>query len=422
MSYENGVISAPVSIADVKQALYTNSNDLATLCRASNIDKWAAHKPVVYAKLFTNEGGKGDGNYGLTPIIVEGNSDYTEDTTAMKKVIDLCVTGEDDWTYTKPSGGTSSPYRLSDFEKYKPKNHPPFYMDYTTAPDINTKTDAIYYWKVTFADSNSDYSINYNNIKALNDSTWYMWMFYSTSKDFATFRYVRADNPFEDSSSARLGTQITTEDHCYFVFCLGNEKGNKFMTIPNSYQNEKICTYPIEATFYYSMFEESLKGNTDASKNIISVGAVGDVRNLIDLYNPDVNGYYDVLGLTNDGQYNSIEINIRVTPLDNLNIDLDKIKLHFDGGDYDLSKLYIDDVQCGVLSCTKGTQVTIRFCFNDVFDEYSCTSRYKEPTEVECKLKINDHIIMSSYYWYFYVMSSTYLGDYGWVPYDFERN
>ena len=47
-----GVISAPVSIADVQQALGDASNDLATLCTSNKINKWSFYKPVISSKLF----------------------------------------------------------------------------------------------------------------------------------------------------------------------------------------------------------------------------------------------------------------------------------------------------------------------------------------------------------------------------------
>ena len=48
MSYnsENGIISAPVSIYDVKRALGESSNDLATLCKSENINIWSKYKPI----------------------------------------------------------------------------------------------------------------------------------------------------------------------------------------------------------------------------------------------------------------------------------------------------------------------------------------------------------------------------------------
>ena len=44
---ETGIISAPVSIDDVKRALGESSNDLATLCKSENINIWSKYKNKI---------------------------------------------------------------------------------------------------------------------------------------------------------------------------------------------------------------------------------------------------------------------------------------------------------------------------------------------------------------------------------------
>ena len=154
MSYnsETGIISAPVSIDDVKRALGESSNDLATLCKSENINIWSKYKPIsckgefkeypiredseeivtssysnctcvvrcgmnipmdTYKNLRYNYGGEGfaieacknlylDNVYGQTGCI-------HGDTTTM-------VSGKH-----FPKGGVNSPYRLSDFRNYNSK-------------------------------------------------------------------------------------------------------------------------------------------------------------------------------------------------------------------------------------------------------------------------------------------------------------
>ena len=47
MSVSNGIISAPVSISDIQNAIGTSGGgDLATLCKSNNIKMWAKWKPV----------------------------------------------------------------------------------------------------------------------------------------------------------------------------------------------------------------------------------------------------------------------------------------------------------------------------------------------------------------------------------------
>lgn len=52
MSYSNGIITAPVSIDDIKSALGSSSNDLATLCKSSNVNIWSLMKPCDYNNMW----------------------------------------------------------------------------------------------------------------------------------------------------------------------------------------------------------------------------------------------------------------------------------------------------------------------------------------------------------------------------------
>lgn len=154
MSYnsDSGIISAPVSIDDVKQALGESSNDLATLCKSENINIWSKYKPIsckgefkeypiredseeivtssyskytcvvrcgmnipmdTYKNLRNNYGGEGfaiNGCYNLYVDNIYGkNGGVSADTTTM-------VSGKH-----FPKGGANSPYRLSDFRNYNSK-------------------------------------------------------------------------------------------------------------------------------------------------------------------------------------------------------------------------------------------------------------------------------------------------------------
>lgn len=164
---ETGIISAPVSIDDVKRALGESSNDLATLCKSENINIWSKYKPIsckgefkeypiredseeivtssyskftcvvrcgmnipmdTYKNLRNNYGGEGfaikacnnlykDNVYGQTGGI-------HDNTTTM-------VSGKH-----FPKGGANSPYRLSDFRNYSSKATPNAFM--TSIPLFHT--------------------------------------------------------------------------------------------------------------------------------------------------------------------------------------------------------------------------------------------------------------------------------------------
>lgn len=154
MSYnsETGIISAPVSIDDVKRALGESSNDLATLCKSENINIWSKYKPIsckgefkeypiredsdeivtssyskytcvvrcgmnipmdTYKNLRNNYGGEGfaiNGCYNLYIDNVYGRVGSIHGDTSTS------VSGKH-----FPKGGANSPYRLGDFRNYNSK-------------------------------------------------------------------------------------------------------------------------------------------------------------------------------------------------------------------------------------------------------------------------------------------------------------
>ena len=112
MSVNNGKITPPISIDDVKSVLGESSNDVATLCKSTKINKWARYKPVACAAIFDNKDGAGDdGAYGLSVLPV----DYS-------KIVSEYYKYDDYYKYNKrPTGGASSPFRLGDFKGYNHK-------------------------------------------------------------------------------------------------------------------------------------------------------------------------------------------------------------------------------------------------------------------------------------------------------------
>src|SRR5574344_1441732 len=118
MAYSNGIITAPISIDDIKNALGEASNDLGTLCKSVKVNMWSLHKPVVYPAPFENSGGEGsDGNCGLQPFTFTNLLDIVNYYTTDKR---------NGWSYNKPIGGAASPYRIGDFLNYYAAAASPF--------------------------------------------------------------------------------------------------------------------------------------------------------------------------------------------------------------------------------------------------------------------------------------------------------
>ena len=139
MAYNNGKITAPVSIADVQRAVGSPSGDLGRLCRSANINMWAKFKPVskgiinIMDQLNTDKTWKADSalsdpwwtglshNYGLgftRHPITTASSSVSDALTRLAATIDGNMNG---WSYSKPAGGSSTPFRLTDFNGYNMK-------------------------------------------------------------------------------------------------------------------------------------------------------------------------------------------------------------------------------------------------------------------------------------------------------------
>ena len=140
MSYnsDTGIISAPVSIDDVKQALGESSDDLATLCNSDGILPWSRCKPIAYSQPFTDIPPVREDrtinvtSYNGAPCIVRCGMLVPEikyDVNNFSTIFDIAERLETDntwgnifvtntYNYYHLHGGTSEPYRLGDFRNY----------------------------------------------------------------------------------------------------------------------------------------------------------------------------------------------------------------------------------------------------------------------------------------------------------------
>lgn len=213
MSYnsETGIISAPVSIDDVKQALGESSNDLATLCKSENINIWSKYKPIsckgefkeypiredseeivtssfnkytcvvrcgmnipmdTYKNLRNNYGGEGfaiNGCYNIYADNIYGRvGGIHGDTTTS-------VSGKH-----FPKGGVNSPYRLSDFRNYNSKAKNNKFL--TSLPEFHTVE--VYYSSirkfncVLYMNTNVDNNTNLTMDDIITDLSlaWSFWI------------------------------------------------------------------------------------------------------------------------------------------------------------------------------------------------------------------------------------------------------
>ena len=133
MAHSNdGVITAPITDSDIKAVLGISSNDLASWCTSEEVNKWSKGKPVVFAKKEQLTAANfHDANYGIDLIPSWGRADYMynflfasqsdrqshsnwwPDCDVQKQALSL-----EYWIWQPPTGGSTSPYRMTDFENY----------------------------------------------------------------------------------------------------------------------------------------------------------------------------------------------------------------------------------------------------------------------------------------------------------------
>lgn len=169
MSYnsDSGIISAPVSIDDVKRALGESSNDLATLCKSENINMWSKYKPISCKGEFKEYPIREDSeetvtsSYSNYTCVVRCGMNIPMDTYKNLRnnyggegfAINGCYNFYIDNVYGRvggihgdtstsvsgkhfPKGGANSPYRLSDFRNYNSKATSDTFL--TSLPQFHT--------------------------------------------------------------------------------------------------------------------------------------------------------------------------------------------------------------------------------------------------------------------------------------------
>lgn len=135
MSIINGIIQAPVSIADVKTALGETSNDLATLCRSDKINMWAKFKPIELNKPFTSDEFDFQNNRWHDNAVWYRGADFEgvgicgikiAHSSTLQSLTELYDKGQSNWSRVKVGSTFACPYRLSDFIGYKHAATAPF--------------------------------------------------------------------------------------------------------------------------------------------------------------------------------------------------------------------------------------------------------------------------------------------------------
>lgn len=162
MAVNNGLITYPVGVGEVCNVLGTNHADVGWVCsRGTLINKWAKYKPVILPNVIDSTTING---------VAQMNNDKTWKSTATwwkasdgkcGFTIGLRTNGSDlvtnwgtDWTYNPPTGGSSAPYRLIDFNYYDHHAVSPIYVSYPSEYVINQGNDLNVIFNSFYGNSN----------------------------------------------------------------------------------------------------------------------------------------------------------------------------------------------------------------------------------------------------------------------------
>lgn len=314
---ETGIISAPVSIDDVKRALGESSNDLATLCKSENINIWSKYKPISCKGEFKEYPIREDSeeivtsSYSKYTCVVRCGMNIPMDTYKNLRnnyggegfAIEACKNLYIDNVYGQtggihgdtstmvsgkhfPKGGANSPYRLSDFRNYSSKatrnafltSIPQFHnveIYYSSTPKFNC---------VLYKDTNVDDNTNLTIDDIITDLSlaWSFWI------------QIRYDSPYNVNDKIYknyyVGNCKKPTDYVYaskeITFDIGS--GDKFIDIvpflaytrnATLYDNTKIIfiSLPGAITFKYYPRQINMESIKSGSSGFVDFSSLREL-------------------------------------------------------------------------------------------------------------------------------------------------
>ena len=254
MAHSNGYISAPISFADVNATLGVSHTDLGNLCCDSHINKWAKYKPVEKNLIDTT--GQLDGNkeWLSSASWWKGNggncgitfNSYTTPAAARVGIVNAAVI----WGYTPPSGGSNSPYRITDFNQYK--HDAPSPTTGIGASDAQLKADAeLTVMVATSVDDGLSLKLNhigafanYYYLLAVYDSSGNLKFLHTSSKkigEYADGETIEIVVPYNNGTYGYQGKLTENVTYKGFVMissvaytCATSEQNGTYIPLPKS--------------------------------------------------------------------------------------------------------------------------------------------------------------------------------------------
>ena len=152
MAHSGSIITAPVQMqSDLASVLGIPGTDLAESCKSSAINMWAKRKPEGIASglqsmpigILTDAMRQLNG-YGIRTLYQNGYGSLSSLVTDLRNGSVRSM-----FEYIKPSGGTSNPYRLTDFNGYYHGARTPIWNPYNPTDTLRVNSDGtlqLYYY------------------------------------------------------------------------------------------------------------------------------------------------------------------------------------------------------------------------------------------------------------------------------------
>lgn len=249
MSVSNGIITAPVSIDDVKQAFGESSGDLATLCNNDGINPWSRCKPIACSQLFTDvppvredrtinvtsyKGASCIVRCGmLVPEIKYDVNNFSTIFDIAERFIDDNIWGNQLSSFNTYGGyhihgGTSEPYRLGDFRNYSNNASKSFAINTPKDKTIHKiynkeRTMSVVLYEDMSTNHNSE-SVSLEDMFQDLYKFWslYLCVRYGTDKNVSLIKV--SDINKNESYVYAKGDVVFTNDDVYVVPCLISDR------------------------------------------------------------------------------------------------------------------------------------------------------------------------------------------------------
>ena len=241
MSIVNGIIQAPVTIADVKTALGETSNDLATLCRSDKINMWAKYKPVELNKTFTNDEFDFENRKWRDNATWFKGADFEgvgvcgikiAHSNTLQSLTELYDKGLGNWSRVKVGSTFACPYRLSDFIGYKHAATVPFKRPFVTS---KTNENGSVFATMMIKNLGTENELTLQEFGKLSEA-YFGLALKNAAGQIAYFK--TSDKPLKDG-----GTSVELQG---MIFATGNYKAYVFL----SSRALAFNTPPVQATYY----------------------------------------------------------------------------------------------------------------------------------------------------------------------------